>query len=163
MGFSISAATALIFASLFLAFGIFYPAMANGYERVEEADAAKADQNLEQAQTDITLIGTTSKFTGNGDLQELNITARNTGQTTLTVSEIDILINGSYVVWTRGDTNDEVLIDVEGDTDTDLWLPNETATIVYGAQSGKTGDVSPVNFKVVTEHGVSISGVERDN
>ncbi|ESS08470.1 MAG: putative archaeal flagellar protein F [uncultured archaeon A07HN63] len=161
MGFSISAATALIFASLFLAFGIFYPAMANGYERVEEADAAKADQNLDQAQTDITFVSSSSKTQmGQNKLQELIVNINNTGQTTLTVSEIDILVNGDYIEWTNGDTNDEVRTEVENDQVTDLWLPGETIEIEYGAQTGFVDKNPPYNYKIVTEHGVSISGVE---
>lgn len=142
MGFSISAATALIFASLFLAFGIFYPAMANGYERVEEADAAKADQNLDQAQTDIALISST--VTGN----TLRIDVNNTGQTALTVDEVDLIVDGDYI------PNAEYNTDVNGDAGTNLWLPNEELSISYNGG----GMFSPNRFKVVTEHGISISG-----
>ncbi|ERH02879.1 MAG: putative archaeal flagellar protein F [Halonotius sp. J07HN6] len=160
MGFSISAATALIFASLFLAFGIFYPAMANGYERVEEADAAKADRDLAQAQTDIELDSSSANTAGPG-LQDLTIVVDNTGQTTLTVSETDILVNGNYIDWTNDNNGDAVRTTIGGNQQTDVWLPNETMTIVYGHNTGPISSVSsPYNFKVVTEHGVSISGVE---
>ncbi|MFB6233082.1 MAG: hypothetical protein ABEH61_02370, partial [Haloarculaceae archaeon] len=159
MGFSISAATALIFASLFLAFGIFYPAMANGYERVEDADAAKADRDLKQAQTDIELVKSSNKTTGNDDLKTLNITVDNTGQTTLTVDEVDLLVDGNYIAWSH-DTNKPVRSTVDGDVDTNLWLPNETLVIQYGKNTNPINNDPPYYFKVVTEHGVSISGVE---
>ena len=60
MGFSVSASTALIFAALFLALGIFYPAMANSYERVQAADADQADRALEQADSNIRIESTAS-------------------------------------------------------------------------------------------------------
>ena len=152
MGFSISAATALIFASLFLAFGIFYPAMANGYERVEEADAAKADQNLEQAQTDITFISYASP-TGNG----LTITAENTGETVLIVDNIDLILQPDYryVSWDNNNNSDKVDARVDGDSNTNLWRPGEQIEIEFRDPGSFT---EPDRFKVITEHGVSISG-----
>ena len=159
MGFSVSASTALIFAALFLAFGTLYPAMANGYERVEEADAAKADHNLDQSQTDIRLESFSADINnGNNNLNQLDIVVNNTGQTALTVSEIDILLNGDYIEWTNGDSNDNVRTEVEGDQTTDLWLPNEEIDIRLGDSGPIEGD-GTYNFKIVTEHGVSISGV----
>lgn len=157
MGFSVSASTALIFAALFLAFGTLYPAMANGYERVEEADAAKADHNLDQSQTDIKLERIDVQRTGGGDVQELFINVSNTGETALTVDETDLIVDGDYIVWSNGDTGDEVRTSVEGDENTNLWLPNETMEIEYGAQTGIVE--SEINrFKVVAEHGASVSG-----
>jgi len=157
MGFSVSASTALIFAALFLAFGTLYPAMANGYERVEEADAAKADHNLDQAQTDIILSDVIVNDGGpSGQIQELTINVTNTGETTLTVAETDLIIQPDvgYVVWTNG-ANDDVRTFVEGDQGTNLWQPNETMEIEY--DPGGNFD-RPNRFKVISEHGVSVSG-----
>jgi len=142
MGFSVSAATAVIFAGLFLALGIFYPAMVNSYERVQSADADQADQALEQANTDIRLDDATA-----GD--PLTVTLTNNGSTSLTVSETDLLVNGTYIQRSELDTT---VTDVDGDDDsaTTLWLPGETLEITYDA-----GTVDRV--RVVTEHGVSVS------
>ena len=144
MGFSVSAATAVIFAGLFLALGIFYPAMANSYERVQAADADQADRALEQANTDIQLDGTTINSIPAGD-SEVNVALTNNGSTSLTVSETDLLINGTYIQ--RSELNTEV----DGDTSTDLWLPGETLSITYDT----SGTVNRV--RVVTEHGVAVS------
>ena len=143
MGFSVSASTAVIFAGLFLALGIFYPAMANSYERVQAADADQADRALEQANTDIRLDDIT--VTGN----QLEVTLTNNGSTSLTVSETDLLVNGTYIQRSELDTT---VTDVDGDDDsaTTLWLPGETLEITYDA-----GTVDRV--RVVTEHGVSVS------
>lgn len=144
MGFSVSASTAVIFAGLFLALGMFYPAVANSYERVQAADANQADRALEQANTDIQLDGTTINSIPAGG-SEVNVTLTNNGSTSLTVSETDLLINGTYIQ--RSELNTKV----DGDTTTDLWLPGETLDITYDT----SGAVNRV--RVVTEHGVAVS------
>ena len=147
MGFSVSAATAVIFAGLFLALGIFYPAMANSYERVQAADADQADRALEQANTDIQLADATDG--GN----QLDVTLTNNGSTSLTVSETDVVVDGTYIQRSELDTT---VVDVDGtdDSATDLWLPGETLEITYNP----TGQFNGNRVRVVTEHGVAVSG-----
>ena len=142
MGFSVSAATAVIFAGLFLALGIFYPAMVNSYERVQAADADQADRALEQANTDIQLADATDG--GN----QLDVTLTNNGSTSLTVSETDVLVDGSYI------QRSELGTTVDGDGSTDLWLPGETLEITYNPGGPFNGN----RVRVVTEHGVAVSG-----
>ena len=144
MGFSVSASTAVIFAGLFLTLGMFYPAVANSYERVQAADANQADRALEQANTDIQLDGTTINNIPAGD-NEVVVTLTNNGSTSLTVSETDLLINGTYI------QRSELSTEVDGDASTDLWLPGETLDITYDT----SGAVNRV--RVVTEHGVAVS------
>jgi flagellar protein FlaF len=136
MGFSVSASTALIFAGLFLALGIFYPAMANSYERVQAADADQAERALAQADTDIR-IDTVS----GGTIQVVN-----SGSTGLPVNETDLFLDGEY------QPRSSVTKDVGGNTATDLWLPGETLTLDPAAGLGGVNRV-----RVVTEHGVSES------
>ena len=141
MGFSVSASTAVIFAGLFLALGMFYPAMANSYERVQAADADQADRALEQANTDIRLDDASK---GGGGSDPLEVTLTNTGSTSLTVSETDLLVDGTYIQRSELDT----------DSTTDLWLPGETLDITYNPG----GSFSADRVRVVTEHGVTVSG-----
>jgi len=141
MGFSVSASTAVIFAGLFLALGMFYPAMANSYERVQAADANQADRALEQANTDIRLDDASK---GGGGSDPLEVTLTNTGSTSLTVSETDLLVDGTYIQRSELDT----------DSTTDLWLPGETLDITYNP----SGSFSADRVRVVTEHGVTVSG-----
>ena len=141
MGFSVSAATALIFAGVFLAFGIFYPAMANGVERVSEADAAKADQNLEQAQTDINI----SEVNVVGDVDEITVNINNTGTTALTVNETNFILGGDYIQPSLYAT------EVDKQPDTNLWLPGETLEIDYDPDP----NVPASSFKIVTEYSVN--------
>jgi Putative archaeal flagellar protein F len=145
MGFSVSASTAVIFAGLFLALGMFYPAMANSYERVQAADANQADRALEQANTDIRLDDASK---GGGGSDPLEVTLTNTGSTSLTVSETDLLVDGTYIQRSELDT------EVDTDSTTDLWLPGETLDITYNP----SGSFSADRVRVVTEHGVTVSG-----
>jgi len=136
MGFSVSAATAVIFAGLFLALGIFYPAMANSYERVQTADANQADRALEQANSDIR-IDTVGGST---------IDVVNEGSTTLPVNKTDLVIDGAY------QERSTVATDIDGDDTTGLWLPGETLTL-----DPDTGLGGVDQIRIVTEHGVAAS------
>ena len=142
MGFSVSASTALIFAALFLALGIFYPAMANSYERVQAADAGQADRALDQANSDIQI--STVSTTGSDRVVDVV----NRGSTVLPVNETDLVINGAY------QERSTVATDIDDDSTTELWLPGETLTL-DPSTSLNSGD----QIRVVTEHGVSASTV----
>ena len=164
MGFSVSASTALIFAALFLALGIFYPAMANSYERVQAADADQADRALEQANTDIR-VGDIRLDSATGVGNQLELTLINTGSTSLTVGRTDILVGGAYIQRSELDTT---VTDVDGNSDpsTDLWLPGETLDVVYNPpglvgdalDTVSPGQISGTRVRIITEHGVSVSG-----
>ena len=138
MGFSVSAATAVIFAGLFLALGIFYPAMVNSYERVQSADADQADQALAQADTAIEIDNT----------QAGTVNVTNRGSTVLPVTETDLVVDGAYQK--RG----TVTTKVDGNATTELWLPGETLTLEpTGGLAGGS------QIRVVTKHGISASTV----
>ena len=139
MGFSVSAATAVIFAGLFLALGIFYPAMVNSYERVQAADADQADRALDQANSDIQISTVSTGANGAVDVV-------NQGSTALPVNETDLVINGAY------QERSTVSTDIDDDDTTGLWLPSETLTL-EPSTSLTNGD----QIRVVTEHGVSAS------
>jgi len=141
MGFSVSASTAIIFAGLFLAVGILYPAVSNGYEQIQDAQVER-----DQAQLDLrnTAINITE---ADGD----SITVENTGTTSLTVSEVDVIFQGEYL--TRPSENGQNGFEFENrdvdDGDSDLWLPGEELTITEFNGEGRV--------KVVTEHGISVA------
>lgn len=134
MGFSVSASTALIFAALFLSFGIFYPAMVNSIERVNDARADQADDLLDQQNTDIEIITASS-----GEIQ-----IENRGTTTLAVDKVDLFIEGEYQERETYDT------DVDGDTGTSLWVPGSVLTI--STTEIDQGD----RVVVVTDNGISV-------
>jgi len=134
MGFSVSASTAIIFAGLFLAVGILYPAVSNGFEQVQDAQVDR-----DQAQLDMrnTAINITEANSG-------SVTVENTGTTSLRVSEVDLIVDGVYQ--TRPSGNGDYTVD---NGDSDLWLPGEELTFTFN-----NGD-TPNRIKIVTEHGIS--------
>jgi len=140
MGFSVSASTAIIFAGLFLAFGILFPAVSNGFDVVRDAQVDRDDAQLDLRNTAINITE------ANGD----SITVENTGTTSLTVSEVDLIVGGDYQ--TRPSESEEVDYEIENvqNEESDLWLPGESIEITdFNGQGDRV--------KVVTEHGISVS------
>ncbi|GGN99131.1 flagellin [Haloarcula pellucida] len=138
MGFSVSGSAALIFVAMFIGFGMFYSATANGFENVNDARDAQADRTLEQQNTAIDVTDVTYNTTADS----LNVTVVNTGSTDLTVADVDLLANNAYLIGYR--------TAVDGDETTDIWLPEEQ--LVVNA-TGLTTD--PGRVKIVTGPGVS--------
>ncbi|MEA1930935.1 MAG: hypothetical protein U9O06_05235 [Euryarchaeota archaeon] len=135
MGFSVSASTAIIFAGVFLAIGVLYPAVSNGYERVTDAEIDRDDAQLDMRNTDINITSVSSSA----------ITVRNEGSTSLDADEIDLVVDGEYR------PRDDYTTSVDSDPDTGLWLPGESLTIDGLSASNR--------IKLVTDHGVSVTGV----
>ena len=140
MGFSVSGSAAIIFAAMFIGFGMFYTATSNGFEQVTDAQQDRTDRALTQENTAMTI----TSADWHSSNSTLILTANNTGATALTVSEVDVLANNSYMT---GYTTD-----VDGDFDTDLWVPGETLTI-----NVTTLDANPNRVKLVTGPGVADS------
>ena len=139
MGFSVSASTAIIFAGLFLATGILYPAMDNGMERINDAQVDR-----DQAQLDLRNTVIEIQSTDNGDIR-----VTNNGSTSLTVSEVDLLIEGVYQE-RANDGNGDFTAEIDGSEDSNLWLPGDTLVIDSNANNGD-------QVRIVTEHGISVT------
>jgi flagellar protein FlaF len=138
MGFSVSGSAAIIFASMFIAFGMWYTATANSFERVSEAETAGADSALTDRNTHVEI--TSAEF-ANGTL---TITVNNTGAEQLSLSDTDLLVDGRIVGDWQADN-----ATVEGYGDTDLWMAGEELTITLSRSS------QPARVKIVTETGVA--------
>ena len=138
MGFSVSGSAAIIFAALFIAFGSFHTATANGFEQVSEAQQSRTDRVLTQQNTAINV----TEAVWNGTSDELTVRVQNTGSAELTVSDVDLLANNRYL---RGDVTT-----VDGNAETDLWLPGEVLTVTNASLSADPGRI-----KVVTGPGVA--------
>ena len=138
MGFSVSASTAIIFAGLFLATGILYPAMDNGMERINDAQVDRDQAQLDLRNTQIEI----------DDASQSSISVKNTGSTSLTVSEVDLLVDGNY------QQRDSYSATADGSDN--LWLPGETLEL---NSFGDDDDDLMANdrIKVVTEHGISVT------
>jgi len=141
MGFSVSASTAIVFAGLFLAVGILYPAASNGFEQIQDAQVDRDDTQVELRNTQIEIQSASTS----------EITVTNNGTTSLTVSEVDLIVDGVYQ--DRGDFEDHTSVD--GNSETDLWLPGEALTIDFDESDVIVG--SDDRIKIATEHGISVS------
>ncbi|NIB99361.1 fla cluster protein FlaF [Halobacterium sp. R2-5] len=147
MGFSVSGSAAILFIAAFVCVGILYSAAYNGYERVQDADDSHGEQMLEQRNTAVNV--TDAKYNASGN-EYVAVNVTNTGSTTLSVNDTDVLVDGEfqprdgYVDW-----------NVEGKSDTTLWLPGETYNVTVAVDS------EPDRVKVVTGSGVTdIEAVE---
>jgi len=138
MGFSVSGSAAIVFAGMFIAFGMFHTATTNGFERVSEAQEDRTDRTLAQQNTAIDVTSATWNTTS----RTLTVTVNNTGAEPLAVSDVDLLANNSY----QSGYNTSV----DGDRDTDLWLSQEQLTITVTAINDNPGRV-----KVVSGTGVA--------
>lgn len=139
MGFSVSASAAVIFVGLVVVFTTVYPAVDNGFERLTDARQDDADRLLAQQNTAIDV----TNVTYDGGSNTLIVTANNTGSTTVSLSDTDLIVDNEYYEGTRT---------VEGSSATDLWQPGETLTVEV------TVSPAPDRVRLVAEHGVADGG-----
>lgn len=144
MGFSVSGATVILFLGIFISLGVAYTAGNNGFEQINDAYEDSTDRELTQMNTAIEI--TDASVANEGGQLYVNVTATNNGSTTLSIDDTDILIDGNYTAHTDMD-----VLEVEGNSETDLWLPGETL------QSNFSVSYTPQRVKVVTESGVAAS------
>ncbi|MFC7079995.1 fla cluster protein FlaF [Halorussus caseinilyticus] len=147
MGFSVSGATVVLFLGIFISFGIAYSAANDGFERVNEAYEENTDHELVRQNTDVSIAD--ASVANAGGETYLNVNATNTGSTTLSVNDTDILIDGNYTPQT---SQKMVTVEVDGNNETDLWLPGETLQLNVSV-------ADPDRVKVVTGPGVAASEV----
>lgn len=140
MGFSVSASAAIVFVGFVVAFTTLYPVAANGFERVGDARADAGDRALDRENTAVEL----ADVSYDGTNETLTVRVNNTGTTDLSVSETDLLVDNTHWVGDRA---------VDGDAETDVWLPGETLTV-----TASNVTMEPERVTVVTEYGVAAGG-----
>jgi flagellar protein FlaF len=142
MGFSVSGTAAIIFASMFVAFGVWFTASANSFDRVSDAQDQQTESLIDSENTEIEIASATYNESGN---ELLRIDATNTGASQLSLSETDLLIDGEFIDGWQENWS----VNVEGNATTDLWLSGEQLSI--------TRDLAtpPTRVKIVTEYGVA--------
>jgi len=139
VGFSVSGSAAIVFAGMFIAFGLFHGATSDSFERVTEARQAEGDADLGQQNTAV-VIRSASYDSGAG---QISLDVENTGASALSLNETDVLVDNEYVTgWQSGAT-------IGVNSETDLWLPAETVTLTI------TATTQPDRVRVVTAHGVA--------
>ncbi|MCU4743794.1 flagellin [Natronoglomus mannanivorans] len=136
MGFSTSGAAAILFIGLLIAVSIAYPALETANDRRMTAIEDRDQRALDVRNTDVAVTSAVYEAEGN----ELTLEIRNTGSTTLSVTETDLLVDGIY------QSGYETA--VEANTARTLWQPGETLTMSL------TYD-DPTRVKIVTENGIA--------
>lgn len=141
MGFSVSGATAVVFIGLLVSTATLYPAADAYAEHRVDALESRNERALMQQNTGVEL-GDVAYDTST---DTLTIEANNTGATTLSVTKLDLLVDGTYTATAAGD------VVVAGSATTGLWAPGEQLTITL------TRSTTPDRVKLVTGPGVSVT------
>lgn len=132
MGFSTSAAAAIIGVGVFLSVqyivGDVIPSMTDTHDSLE----AMRDRAVDQMQSDINITNVVN--TSSGSLYNLSVSVRNTGSTTLEISYFNVLINGS----------------IQDFNCTSSYIYPEKTEKIYLYNQAKSGRI-----KIVTDNGIS--------
>jgi flagellar protein FlaF len=139
MGFSVSGSAAVIFAALFIAFGMWYTASANSFERMNDANSERTDAVRATSSSGVNITSATY----NATTEALTVTVENTGAAQFTLDGTDLLVDGEY----RDGWQDNATVD--GNAQTRLWMGSERVTLSVSLSS------QPGRVKVVTETGVA--------
>jgi flagellar protein FlaF len=143
MGFSVSGAAAIIFASMLVAFGMWFTATANSFDQVSESRELRTDGVLESSNTAVEIVSATYNKSGNG---RLVVEVNNTGAAGLSLNATDLLIDGAFVEGWQPDAT------VDGNGGTDLWLAGEQLTVTRDPAT------APDRVKIITPSGVADTG-----
>ncbi|MDR5656872.1 fla cluster protein FlaF [Halodesulfurarchaeum sp. HSR-GB] len=148
MGFSVSGGTAIILIAAVASAGMLYTTAYNGYESVQDASEIESASDLQRANTEVEIVNVTHDTSVSPDA--ITVTVRNDGTNTLSVTDTDLLLNGTYQInTTRTVSTDDGTL-TAGTDGTDLWQPREELTI-----SVREDHSEPITVKVVTGPGVT--------
>lgn len=136
MGMSVSIATAIIFIASLISFASIIGTLDGAQDALTEAHRMSSEREVDALHTSIAI---TSIDRQNGTIQVMN-----SGEVTLSLNDIDILINGTL-------SNDRVSsMTVEGHDGSRIWLPGEVLSI------GIDGELEGAAIKIATANGASV-------
>lgn len=135
MGFSLSAAAAIIGVSILIATEIIVGSISPTFEDFNESYYDMKNRLIEETQTSINI--TSVSTTINGANHNISITVENTGGVVLNTSYFNILINGSNKQFNSSKPY--------------IYLENTA----YFNLTNLEGNIGPRRLKVVTKNGVS--------
>jgi archaellum component FlaF (FlaF/FlaG flagellin family) len=115
MGMSVSAASAIMFTTFVILFGVVFGAIDHYQSSTINAQQQSLDREKEIKDMEITLVSVNNTTN--------QIVLLNSGSSTIDLADVDILLNGTYVEQTSYTTQ------VNGVVNTDLWAPQEELTI----------------------------------
>jgi flagellar protein FlaF len=137
----VSGTYALLFFGVLFATGTLHTTASNAVEDVRESQQFQNDhvatiQGTEINITDVTVVDDVNCA--------VNVTANNTGETRLSAAKTDVLTDGVY------EENVAEKSEVDGDGNTDLWLPGQQLEVDVGELTA-----APDRVKTVAEPGVA--------
>ena len=94
MGFSVSAGTAIVAIAALASVGMLYTTGYNGYERVQDAQQLQQERALSTDNTALRIAAVMHNTST--DPHTITVTANNTGTTTLSIADTDLLLEGEY-------------------------------------------------------------------
>ncbi|WP_136716787.1 flagellin [Halorientalis salina] len=140
MGFSISGSAAIVFAGMFISFGIFYGATSNSFERVTDAQTDQTDVIVDEKNVAVEIVA----YERIDSTDRLTILVNNTGARALAVDETDLFVDNEYFA--------DAETAVNGDRDTTLWAPGEQLNVTVRVEN-------PSRAKIVAEHGIGDTAI----
>lgn len=111
MGMSVSAATAIMFTTFVILFGVVFGAIDHYQSSTINAQQQNLDREQEIRDTAIGLVSV--------NLTTDQIVLLNSGSSTIKLSDVDILMNGTYL------QSSSYTVQVSGVSHTELWAPGE--------------------------------------
>jgi len=136
MGFSVSAASVVVFIGVLISVSLLYTTAANNAEVLTDARSDAQERALEQRNTDLNVTDVSY------DGSVLVVNATNTGSTTLSVDDTDVVVDNRFEPGT-------VTKVAGGDPAATLWVPGETLRVEVDLEA------APDRVRVVTAPGVS--------
>ncbi len=138
MGLSLAASAAILFSAFVIAFSALFGAVSEFQSEMGIAEAGLANQHLDASMTSLSFEGV--------DVTNATILVRNTGQSTIDLRGLDVLVNGTLA------TAHALWKDVDGNNATQLAFPQEL--IAIHMDLGLEGAA----IKIVARSGYSVAG-----
>lgn len=133
MGLSVSAATAILFASSVICFGVLLGAVDKAQNSLVEAENSNNERLSAVQQTHIVIKEVNTSIG--------SILVENDGNTVLNIDDVQIILNGSL--------SNNVMIQVEGHPGSHIWAPSE------GIEIQMPNDLNGTAVKVIVSNGAT--------
>lgn len=177
MGFSTSAAVAIMLIGFLLAAGVLFPTVFTAGSETGDAFAAQADQTQDKLNTEIEIESSEYNEDAETGEETFDLSVTNEGTTTLDVADTDLLLNGIYIESTHYEAT---IVDGTDEFESDVWYPGSALEITinegtidetyYDSEAEdeeRSGTISDLledsdsdtveRVKVATQHGISVS------
>ena len=133
MGFSVSAASAILFISFAVVFGIVFGAMGNYQYTISDAQQSQMQRLQEEKETQVSITTV--------DTDNTTVDVANVGSVTLNAQDVDMLVNGTMVEISN--------ITVLGHPGSNIWSPGEIIRMHVSS------NLTDARIKVIVENGIA--------